>query len=119
MPPKDHRQIVGSKISTKALYVLHAKECERRFGSSKDRKRFVGTVIGVEVQQITRSGRASTFIDGEYDLEDGNTRRKSILICNVQAETEQDNPQVSNPEQGQAKKKRAGQNSRTKTIWKE
>ena len=75
--PVDNRKTVGDEISTLACHVTHLSECSRRYGANAKNRRVNGVVISVEKRQ-TKTGRYSTYINGEYDF--GNGTKKSAIL---------------------------------------
>lgn len=81
----DPRLVVGAIVESGASKVLNKIECHRLFGSKADTAMIQGIVVEVKRRKAAVTGRTSTTLVIDYDLENGATKRKEVGLRAVKA----------------------------------
>ena len=81
----DPRKVVGAIVTCKATLVTNIQECSRRYGSNAKSKILEGVVLEVINERNAYTFRSQTYINGDWNLGNGRTKRASVHIRHVQA----------------------------------
>ena len=83
----DARRVIGSYVQTKAKFVTHISECNRRFGSNADTKLVDGVVYSVEVTTNPATNRQITTIHANWALDPNTIIPNGVNIRSVKSIT--------------------------------
>jgi Transposase IS4 len=76
----DLQKVIGTSVMCKATHITHITECNCPYGLSAKTTMLDGVVVKVHVERNNPTNRSQTYVTGDWELGNGQTKRVKVSI---------------------------------------